>query len=65
MKGKKCHTLLLARERKYDKLKMRAGKDPIPFSVNLRWRQAHLARTGCSAWSSDREGPGEEQWAAV
>ena len=33
MKGRKCHTLLLTRERKYDKLKMRAGKHPIPFLI--------------------------------
>lgn len=61
MKGRKCHTLLLARERKYDKLE----RTRSPSQLNLGWRQAHLDRTGGSAWSSGREGPGEEQRAAV
>lgn len=33
MKGRKCHTLLLTREGKYDKLKMRAGKHLIPILI--------------------------------
>lgn len=55
VKGKDCHTLLLTRKGKYDK--MRAAKQLIPFSIKPQFRfnwQADLPKTWKSQVRSSR-----------